>query len=1291
MHSAFKLDKTDIQQLDDKQARELIAKLCKEEMRKNGQSSAFVIWGGDQRAKDGGVDVRVKIDHPVNLVGYIPRGNTIFQVKAVQAFKAANIKKEMTPAIKGAKPPSEELLSCISELAQCSGAYIIASTKSDVSDSALRTLKTAMESCISSAGLTGQIHLDFYDSQKIADWAEQHPAIVIWIKSILGNPVVGWKPYAAWAYREQDVNAEYLLDDQVKIIGPSVPEEITVSEAIKQIRRDLSHEKASVRIVGLSGLGKTPLVQALFDIRIVPEVDALNQNNLIYTDISDNPSPQPNALIESLQIDKADTVVIVDNCGTETHNKLTELVQKTNSKIRLLTVEYDIQDGLLEDTQCYRLDASSDNLIKQLLERRYPDLSPVDIDKIAEFSGGNARVAFALAESSEKKGQLSKLEDKELFLRLFMQRNRNDDNLLRSAEVCSLLYSFDTEDSSADSELALLAALAEVTILTLNRHILELQRRGLVQQRGKWKAMLPHAISNRLAAKALEDYPNDLLQDNLVSEKTPRVVKSFSHRLGFLHESQEARNIVAGWLNPGGICADLANLNDAKQRIFSYIAPVNQSVTLDALMRASQSSEFFSVKNFKRRDFIHIARSLAYEERYFDQAVAILLLFALVEPSDSNNSPALNDLKSLFNCYLSGTLALPLQRASFVRQLIQNSDQAHVKIGIALMTAALKTGHFSSHHNFDFGAHSRRFGWEPKTTDGLIEWYSAFIAIAFEVGAEKYALGVQVRKSFADNFRGLWAWTGADLSRQLSHVAEIFHGIDGWAEGWLAIKSILQYDKDKVSSDSLLELRRLEALLAPKNLSEKIHAQVFSSNAVYGDDDNEDDDDSNSNLGKYQKREKRIEQLGRLAGEDMAFMIELLPVLLRTSSYESIPSFAHGAAHSCKDIQILLEAAKEIIQDADLSSLDFLFVIELIRGWNKIDTSAVASFLALAVDDPIWGQIFPWLQLSTPLNDDGYARLLSTIELGLAPIWRFRCLQNGSVTATLSVDQVINLISAIAKKTDGVSVAIEILHMVVYGAKERNDVYRQDLADHCICLLKTLNWQELNDRNEILNHHLCEVLTFALRSQMADANIELILQNMFEFNITGGSRYSSRSKTFFKPFFLHHAKKTLDIIYRVDEDGSYRSSLNLMSDPYSSLHQASFFQPPVDLVLEWCEVSPEDRLLFIAQICPVFRFDQSESNSENGLSEYAKAIFKIAQQKAPILNAFVTRFAPTTYSGSLATIIRSRIPMLDELNLEQDPSIAQMIEEAKEKLNMKADSEAAWDEERNQTRNVSFE
>ena len=472
VHAIFSIDVKDIQNLNDGQARELVARLCRAELRGKGISQAAVTWGGDQRAKDGGVDVRVDIDPTTGISGYVKNDRCAFQVKA-ENFSKGKIPAEMAPL--------NILRPAIVDLATDGGAYVIVSTRDSLSDKSLASRVKAMTQCLVDRGLPASTLVDFYDCRKLVDWIEQHAAIANWVRHVSGKPLIGWKPYSPWAYREVDVNAEYLIDARVKVFVPDADEGSDVQNAINRLRGDLTRN-ASVRIVGLSGVGKTRLVQALFDKRVITTNPALDADNVLYADLSDNPTPQPIAMLDALVLDGADCVVIVDNCGPDVHCKLTEIARRPGCKVRIVTIEYDIRDDLPEGTIFYRLEGSSDDVIKELLKRRFAVLSDNDLDKIAEFSDGNARVAFALASTTETKGELARLQDADLFKRLFEQKNVSNEQLSRNAQVASLLYSFDGEDILPNSELAILASLAEVSIVAFIRDIAELQRRGLARK-----------------------------------------------------------------------------------------------------------------------------------------------------------------------------------------------------------------------------------------------------------------------------------------------------------------------------------------------------------------------------------------------------------------------------------------------------------------------------------------------------------------------------------------------------------------------------------------------------------------------------------------------------------------------------------------------------------------------------------------------------------------------------------------------------------------------------------------
>ncbi|MDP5008109.1 MAG: hypothetical protein NWQ13_03755, partial [Glaciimonas sp.] len=544
------------------------------------------------------------------------------------------------------------------------------------------------------------------------------------------------------------------------------------------------------------------------------------------------------------------------------------------------------------------------------------------------------------------------------------------------------------------------------------------------------------------------------------------------------------------------------------------------------------------------------------------------------------------------------------------------------------------------------------------------------------------------RQAFASQFRGLW--TNSGLIPQLTSVAEAFHNIDGWADGWHAIRQTLRYDKDSISAHSLSELQRLEGLLTPKNLAGRIRVEVLSQNSFFDDIDDEDTDPNIDKLSKYQLK---LKQLGRLAGDDTQLITDFLPALLKTNS-QNIHRFSCGVAQSFHNIQSLLTDAKSIIVEIERPVLNLAFIFGLIEEWNKIDADAASTFLNSAVKDSIWEQFFPQLQVAVPLNDAGYTRLMYALELGKAQIRQFNCLQFGGTTATLSANQVMTLILSIADKPDGIPVAIDILHMVIHGAKEKPAAYQCELANYCIDFCQKLNWQSIiDDSDESFNRHLNAILEFSLQSPIDDENIELILQRLIDFKRTSNRMYFFYPNVYLTPFLLHYTKKTLDFIYKPDDDGSYTFALRLLSDNFASWHEKPLFQAPEHLVLEWCQVSPNDRLKFIAQICSPFKLNQIEvdNGSENSLSEHAKNIFRLAENKKEILDIFIDKFPPSGGIGSLAAIIRSRISALDELNTENDITITHMIVAAKERLEEMAVSWATQEENRDRSRNESFE
>jgi hypothetical protein len=546
--------------------------------------------------------------------------------------------------------PDDVVRSSITELANIGGAYIIVSSKGSISDKSLKNRKAAMAEAVEALPSASSLTLDFYDCRRIASWVNQHAGLVPWVREKLGLPLSGWRPFEDWSSSPASEDAPYLLDEQIRLIGPSISnaEGLNAEQALSKLRGILAKPRGVIRLAGLSGVGKTRLIQALFDDRIGS--GALPRSDALYTDISDEPDPVPQELVSRLISMGHRVVMIVDNCGIDLHRKLAAKIANSNCLLSVITVEYDINDDELQNTEVFKLEPASPDLIEKMLESRYPAIAPPSRHIIAKFSEGNSRVAFALAETAKSGESLAKLRDTDLFERMFYQQKARSEDLLDAAKACALLYSFDGETlDGIESELLPLAQLAGQSVDQLHKQVAELQRRQLVQKRSKWRAILPHALANRLAKRALEDIPTKRIEDAIVNGSSARMLCSFSRRIGYLHDDERAITLAAKWFAAGGLLEQLGKLNRLGVEVFENIAPVNPAATLAFIEETAANNEecFFSEQNKNKAQIVRAIRSLAYDSALFERSAALLKRFAINEAPRAQDSAA-DALKSLF-------------------------------------------------------------------------------------------------------------------------------------------------------------------------------------------------------------------------------------------------------------------------------------------------------------------------------------------------------------------------------------------------------------------------------------------------------------------------------------------------------------------------------------------------------------------------------------------------------------------------------------------------------------------
>lgn len=968
----FEITRDDIAALNDEDLRALIGLLCEAALRRANLPVSAASWGGDQTAKDGGLDVRVALAPGTVIEGFIPRAATGFQVKKPD-MPPAEIPKEMRP--KGVVRP------VIEELAAAGGAYIIVSSAGSTADSALKGRREAMAEAVKDIEDAAKLHLDFYDRNRVASWVRDYPGLIPWVRSRIGKSVPGWNGYGAWSYVPPKGNKDYLLDDKARIRtgGKDDGDGLSAIDGISRIRDVLRTPGQVVRLVGLSGVGKTRLAEALFDNAV--GTNALDPSLAIYTDIANEPDPQPKGLASDLIAAGTPAILVIDNCPPETHRQLSDVARASGSTISLITIEYDIREDQPEGTDVYSLETSSLPLIEKLVARRFPDLSQIDAGRIAEFSGGNARIALALAGTVKRAETVSGLTDTELFKRLFQQRHAHDAGLLQIAEACSLVYSFQGDAlTGEDAELPVIGGLIGKTAQEVFTAAAELKRRDLLQQRREWRAILPHAIANRLAALALENIPYPVIKAAIVQGPSERLLRSFSRRLGYLDGSKEAQAIVRGWLAPDGLLSDAANLNELGRTMFQNVAPVLPEATLSALEAAFANADKDTL--LQGQPFVRLLHALAYDAALFERVIRLLCQFTSIDDEGSDGSVT-KAVDSLFYIAFSGTHAPLPMRLNVMESLLESEKPVEQHLGVKALEAMLTSEHFRPYSNLEFGARSRDYGYHPKNGPDVSAWFEEVLKVA-----ERFAMGSgpatgRTRRAIARNFRGLWV-RGGQIDT-LERISKAIASTDFWREGWISARHTRQYAGKGLPAESLRRLTELEEFLRPKDLVNRVRGIVLGERGGNLDLDDFEGYEENDVAERLRRAAAAVEQLGRDVATDEKAYATLLPELIKGSGH--LRGFGHGLALGVAAPRVTWKTL--VAQVASTEKPNMQVLGGFLGGLQTKDPETTQAFLEEAVDDPVLANQFVELQASVKTDEAGVGRLHRALELGKASIREF--------------------------------------------------------------------------------------------------------------------------------------------------------------------------------------------------------------------------------------------------------------------------------------------------------------
>lgn len=1077
----FDIEKDELLGLSDTLLEELIARLAEADVAACGHSPARVRWAGSINAPDGGVDVHVQLPVEQFSSGYIERPDTVFQAKK-HKMRRADILREMAP--------SGVLSSMISVQAAKGGSYIIVSLDEDCSPSMLAERVRAMQEAVRHDPCHADLHLAFYDRAKLAQWIRQYPSVMLWVNRILGRGYSGWQPYGAWSCPPEGADDTLITASGITISLPSEQARpLSIQDAIGPIRQLIRTTRKAVRITGLSGVGKTRIVQALFERSI--GTDALDRTLAVYADTGDDPNPSAAAMLERLIADQRSAIMVLDNCPPELHASLAAKVTSHGSRIKLITVEYDIREDKPQTTEVIHIEAVGPDVAEKLLLRRFSGIGQLNARRIAQFADGNARVSLAIAERVEEGESLAVLSDAQLFNRLFEQRHGPDEGLREQAELLSLVYSFSSDVSEAsDSELGILGSLAGYSHHQLYRTLNKLTYRHILQARSHWRAILPHAIANRLAASALDSFPVACLRSAFEAPGRERLLMSFAHRLGLLHDHPVAKAISAAWLQSEGVLGNLLGLGDEQVRMLEYIAPVVPDVLLNKIDEVLRISDFKSrERHFDPRwsSILNLLQVLAWEASYFDRCASLLLHIADNETDKPGQQNAREILTLFCQPYLSGTHASLEQRITLLEKCLSSGMPQRRALGLRMLSAGLSGSTWTGSGSCEFGARPRDYGAEPDY-EALMTWRRAFIAIAVRAGNDgESQLASGARIILANSLSGLWS--DKKMSTVLVDAARALHARLPWGEGWKAIRTRLHFlRKDPQVSHLLLDtLDALEKELRPNDLLSAIRLYVLSKgqhNWVLDDEFNRHGHD------RYAEAEQRLtaraEQLGRQFAASRLCLSDLRPNLFSSEWMPYRRAFGQGLAQGAVDPRELWHLLLSELDQDTTENKNFSVFLGFIDGVDRINELLAHEFLDQCAVHPSLSRVLVKIHPQRDFTETDLNRCMSLLDKPDIRPFMFDTFLWDKKCRHLPASRVLELAERLLVLQSGEEVVLNGLGMRLHGKKTSEDMPGPELLHIGLRAAIQVLQKETDLRGNLVDDFMESVVAAALQSDDRD-------------------------------------------------------------------------------------------------------------------------------------------------------------------------------------------------------------
>lgn len=995
-----------------------------------------------------------------------------------------------------------------------------------------------------------------------------------------------------------------------------------------ELRKQIRENTSNIRILGMSGLGKTRLV-----------LESFRQNKEIYW-YFDCQSEKYGLMKERLpEIFKeyGNYVLVFDNCDKAMSAEIVKLKRSCQARNPLVTIYNGIEEASDSLYTPLSMQTRYDAVVEEIIQRYTALYKEEDKERIMDFAGGIPMLAQLLMDGLLANRALGDVTDEVLMSKILLTEPDSEDRRLMQSFS---LFDYIGYKGDLHSELEYVVTHKDITNIDKDGAVLcndadeliekNLKRR-IIEQRGRKIGIRPAPIAFYLVGEWLSNCSEDrmirvvkALQEAKCADALTNAFADQFRNMGFNAKARQMLNQLMGPSSPFS-SAEVINTR-LGSRLFRSFAEVNPVAVANTLWKVLGSIEIerLSLMEEGRRNLVWTLEKLCFEPKSFIPAAKTMMRLAQAENEQIGNN-ATQEFIRLFPVILPATAVDLATRLCFLKEEFAKEENK------SILLQAIKTALHTRDFIYMGGAEKQGLktltNYQPQTTKEVFEYLDGCVDLLMkEVRLDSKHFETCVEVIEAD-FNSLCLFGAAKIILPcFDKIAEI-KGYD-W-DGMLNDLHLLKVQTVNPLSQSLTEeIDNRIRLLTKTDYVSRFHYVSLKHRWNYDISFEE----------RLKDDVKRYTSLAEELVQEKLYSVDLLKKLFSLDNTLVEPYGARVAEVISKtEMLVFFENALDALSSD--KNLGYIIINQFLRA---VDEETFEYVYSVLLGRKEYRVLFAGVAIRGYSPKHIYVeQLFDSAERGDIPVLFFQYYWSNLRFDVLTDDNLTYLYSRVIKIPDGKGLVLWMSETMTFRVKLKDYPKTAKVLEDIISSINSTDYVEM--KSESYWQPVFTLLEEKPRPELA----KTINKRILGFIVSDDTLYIGNYNI--ERAYSILLEKYFDVVWPDLSDAlsgkdawlSYRLQ-QLLGDRISNTLMAPgllFRQDHTAVLIEWCERDPQNNPPILMSMAPV----QGASES---FSPIVLELINRYGDNQRVLDSLASNMGTFSYTGSVIPLYESHMNML---------------------------------------------